>query len=75
MPAWANNLLAGFAHRWPPDQPRAWVQANACRAKNLDPLDVGLGLYLRTSVCLISLASENQDGGQSLVTDWWEAEF
>ena len=31
--AWAKNLLAGLAPRWPPDQPRAWVQANACRAQ------------------------------------------
>ena len=37
--------------------------------------DVGLGLYLRTSVCLISLAPEIQDGGETLITDWWEAEF
>ena len=34
----------------------------------LDPRDVGLGLCLCTSVCLISLESENQDGGESLVT-------
>ena len=31
--AWAKNLLAGLAPRWPPDQPRAWVQANARRAQ------------------------------------------
>ena len=35
---------------------------------DLDPNNVGLGLYLHTSVCLISLESENQDGGKSLVT-------
>ena len=34
----------------------------------LDPRDIGLGLYLHTSGCLISLASENQDGGESLLT-------
>ena len=35
----------------------------------LDPHDVGLGLYLCTSVCLISLVPEIQDGGESLLTD------
>ena len=41
----------------------------------LDSRDVGLGLYLRTSGCLISLEPEIQYGGESLVTDWQEAEF
>ena len=41
----------------------------------LDPRDVGLGLYLRTSVCLISLVPEIQDGGDTLITDWQEAAF
>ena len=41
----------------------------------LDPRDVGLGLYLCTSVCLISLVPEIQDGGETLVTDRREAEF
>ena len=31
--AWAKNLLAGLAPRWPPKQPSAWVQANARRAQ------------------------------------------
>ena len=56
-----------------PEQPWAWVQAYAHRAET--PHNVGLGLYLRTSVCLICLAPEIQDGRETLVTDWWEAEF
>ena len=31
--AWAKILLAGLAPRWPPDQPSAWVQANARQAQ------------------------------------------
>ena len=31
--AQAKNLLAGLAPRWPPEQPIAWVQANARRAQ------------------------------------------
>ena len=42
---------------------------------SLDPRDVGLGIYLHTSRCLISLAPEIQDGGETLVNDWREAEF
>ena len=29
----AKNLLAGLAPRWPLEQPRAWVQANARQAQ------------------------------------------
>ena len=29
----AKNLLAGLAHRWPPEQPRAWVWANTRQAQ------------------------------------------
>ena len=54
---------------WHPDGPRTAQGLGAGqRPSGLDPCDVGLGLYLRTSVCLISLESENQDGGESLVT-------
>ena len=41
----------------------------------LDARDIGLGLYLHASGCLISLVQEIQDGGETLVTEWWEAEF
>ena len=50
------------ARAGPGKQPPGWVPSG------LDPHDVGLGLYLRTSVCLISLESQNQDGGESPVT-------
>ena len=57
-PGWVGTLM-------PP--PTAQGLGADQRPLGLDPREVGLGLCLCTSVCLISLESENQDGGESLV--------
>ena len=55
--AWAKNLLAGLAPRWPPDQPRAWVQANACRAQTTGAL---ASEYVCVPQSVLSLESETK---------------
>ena len=69
----AKYLLAGLAPRWFPRAAQS-LGTGQCPS-GLDPRDVGLVLCLHTSVSLISLAPEIQDGGETLVTEWWEAEF